>query len=186
MSYLRKLGSAEVSTSSMADIAFLLLTFFLMTTVIKNEKGLMIMLPGWSPEKQTSEVNKRNLFTIHINSQNSFLVEGIPRKDLSGIRDEIKKFILNNGVDRFSSESPSQAIVSIKTDRTTTHKAFIEALDKVQGAYYEIYASRVNVSIKRFRELDLSKMKEKQIYDKARSGIPMNISVAEPSQVNPI
>ncbi len=45
MSCLRKLCSAELSKSSMADISFLLLSFFLMTTLIKNEKGLMLMLP---------------------------------------------------------------------------------------------------------------------------------------------
>jgi len=184
MSYLRKMGPAEVSTSSMADIAFLLLTFFLMTTVIKNEKGLMMMLPIWLPETN-AEVNKRNLFTIHINSENSFLVEGIPRENLSGIRNEIKKFILNNGADRLSSESPLHAIVSIKTDRKTTHKNFIAALDEIQGAYFEIYAEQARITTKEFRELDLNNLKEKLIYDKARVGIPMNISVAEPTHINP-
>ncbi len=184
MSYLRKMSTAEVSTSSMADIAFLLLTFFLMTTVIKNEKGLMMMLPTWLPETITTEVKERNLFTIHINAENSFLVEGVPREDLSGIRDEIKKFILNNGVDRFSSENPLQAIVSIKTDRTTTHKTFIATLDEIQGAYFEIYAHQAKITTKEFRDLDLNNFKEKLIYDKARVGIPMNISVAEPSSIN--
>lgn len=97
MSYLRKLGSAEVSTSSMADIAFLLLTFFLMTTVINNHMGLIMMLPAWSENPPLSDVNDRNLFKIHINSENFFLIEDVQKQNLEGVKDEIKKFILNDG-----------------------------------------------------------------------------------------
>jgi len=183
MSYLRKLGSAEVSTSSMADIAFLLLTFFLMTTVIKNEKGLMLLLPQWSDVINTSEVNERNIFTIQINAENNFLVEGERRTSLSGVKDEIKKFILNDGVVNTLSENPTKAVVSLKTDRSTSHEAFIKSLDEIQGAYFEIYAERAHISVKKFRELDLNDQNEKKIYDKAREGLPMNISVAEPTQL---
>jgi len=75
---LRKLGSAVVSTSSMADIAFLLLTFFLITTVIKNDKGLTLMLPPWNNNVTTESVHQRNVFTIQVNSENQFLIEGEP------------------------------------------------------------------------------------------------------------
>lgn len=183
MSYLRKLGSAEVSTSSMADIAFLLLTFFLMTTVLKNEKGLMLLLPQWSDVINTSEVNERNIFTIQINAENNFLVEGERRTSLSGVKDEIKKFILNDGVMNTLSENPIKAVVSLKTDRSTSHEAFIKSWDEIQGAYFEIYAERAHISIKKFRELDLNDQNEKKIYDKAREGLPMNISVAEPTHL---
>jgi biopolymer transport protein ExbD len=183
MSYLRKLGSAEVSTSSMADIAFLLLTFFLMTTVIKNEKGLMLMLPQWSDIQITSDINERNIFSVQINAENNFLVEGERRTSLSGVKDEIKKFILNDGAVNTLSENPVKAIVSLKTDRSTSHEAFIASLDEIQGAYFEIYAERARMSVKDFRELDLNDQHEKKIYDKAREGIPMNISVAEPTHL---
>jgi biopolymer transport protein ExbD len=99
MSLLRKTGSAEVSTGSVADIAFLLLTFFLMTTVINNERGLTLLLPQWSDEPITSVKHQRNIFAIQINSVNEFLIEGEPRTSLAGVTAEIKKFILNNGVD---------------------------------------------------------------------------------------
>jgi biopolymer transport protein ExbD len=181
MSYLRKLGSAEVSTSSMADIAFLLLTFFLMTTVIKNEKGLMLMLPQWTDIQITSDVNEINIFSIQINAENSFLIEGERRNSMRGVKEELKRFILNNGAVNTLSETPQAAVVSLKTDRSTSHEAFIQSLDEIQGAYFEIYAERANISIKKFRELDLNDQDEKKIYDKAREGIPMNISVAEPS-----
>ncbi len=181
MSYLRKLGSAEVSTSSMADIAFLLLTFFLMTTVINNHKGLVMLLPEWNPSVPTEKINDRNLFTIHVNAENNYMIEDIRRENLQGLRNELKEFILNNGRIETLSDSPVKAVVSIKADRNTSHEAFIAALDEIQGAYFEIYAARAGLTPKQFRELDLNKKESRKKYDQAREGIPMNISVAEPS-----
>lgn len=132
MSYLRKLSSAQVSTSSMADIAFLLLTFFLTTTVINNHKGIIMMLPTWSETPPVSDVNNRNLFKIHINSDDNYLIEDKVRHDLAGVREDIKKFILNNGRKSNLSENPLKAIVSLKADRGTSHKAFIAVLDEMK------------------------------------------------------
>jgi biopolymer transport protein ExbD len=179
MSLLRKTGSAEVSTSSMADIAFLLLTFFLMTTVIKNEKGLTLMLPQWNNDPITEPVHQRNVFAVQINSSNEFLIEGEPRNSLAGVTAEIKKFILNNNADPSLSENPEKAVVSFKTDRGTSQRAFIDALDAIQTAYYEIYAARAGITPKAFRELDLTDKEQLKIYDAARKGIPMNISMAD-------
>ncbi|MCE7863343.1 MAG: biopolymer transporter ExbD [Bacteroidetes bacterium CHB5] len=184
MSMLRKLGCAVVSTSSMADIAFLLLTFFLITTVIKNDKGLTLMLPPWNNNVTTESVHQRNVFTIQVNSENQFLIEGEPRSTLDGLTAEIKKFILNNNANPALSENPEKAIVSLKTDRGTSQQAFIDALDAIQAAYYEIYADRAGISTREFRELDLSTRKHQQIYDAARKGIPMNISMAEPTHAD--
>jgi len=165
----------------MADIAFLLLTFFLMTTVIDNQKGLSMMLPVWSENPPISDVNDRNLFKIHINSENSLLIEDVLRQDLAGVRDEIKRFVLNNGKENDLSENPLKAVISLKADRGTSHRTFIAALDEVQGAYFEIYATKVGITPREFRNLDLNKIKDRKLYDQAREGIPMNISVAEPS-----
>jgi biopolymer transport protein ExbD len=182
MSYLRKLGSAEVSTSSMADIAFLLLTFFLMTTVINNHKGLVMLLPEWTVNTTIEKIKDRNLFTVHVNGDDNFLVEGIRRETLHGLHEELKEFILNNGKVNTLSESPVKAVISLKTDRNTSHEAFITALDEIQGAYFEIYAERAGITPKQFRELDLNNKESRKKYDQAREGIPMNISVAEPTK----
>lgn len=181
---MRANKTVELNTSSMADIAFLLLTFFLMTTVIKNQKGLMMMLPQWPDVIVTSEVNDRNIFNIQLNSENGLLVEGGRRNSLKNLREELKKFILNNGADKELSESPALAVVSLKADRNTSHAAFIKALDEVQAAYFEIYATRAKLDVKQFRELDLNDREQRRIYDKAREGIPMNISIAEPTKIN--
>jgi biopolymer transport protein ExbD len=174
--------SAEVSTISMADIAFLLLTFFLVTTVIDEQRGIPMLLPQWVTEKPVPQ-HTRNIFSIQINSSNRYLIEGEAKENLVGIRERIKKFILNNNASPKLSESPTKAIVSLKADRGTTYESFIAALDEVHAAYLEIYASRANMSVKEFRNLDLKFPQRKALHDKAKEGIPMNISIAEPSKV---
>lgn len=184
----------EIPNASMADIAFLLLTFFLVTTTIANDRGLSIQLPP-PPEAQPPtdvKVQERNMFKIQINSSDALLVEGEPMNDVSGLQDMIKKFIMNNGVDPESSDSPDKAIVSYKTDRGTSHKKFIEILDIIQGAYYDIYAERAGVTNARWRELStaLTEPENQVLYDKGRGRrpdgsieIPMQLSIAEPTKV---
>ncbi len=184
----------EIPNASMADIAFLLLTFFLVTTTIANDRGLSIQLPP-PPEAmppQDVKVQERNMFKIQINSSDNLLVEGEPMNDVSGLKEMIVKFIMNRGVDPTSSDSPDKAIVSYKTDRGTSHKRFIEILDIIQGAYYDIYAERAGVSNDRWRELsnELSDPENQKLYDKGRGRlpdgsveIPMQLSIAEPTKV---
>ncbi|MBX2898392.1 MAG: biopolymer transporter ExbD [Cyclobacteriaceae bacterium] len=177
----------EIPNASMADIAFLLLTFFLVTTTIPNNKGLSIALPP-PPEATPPEdvkIQERNMFKIQINSSDALLIEGEPREDISTLKDEIKAFVLNNGKDPNSSDNPEKAIVSFKTDRGTSHKRFIELLDVIQGAYYDIYAEQAGVSNAKFREAasDLTIPANRAIYEKGRAGIPLNISIADPTKV---
>jgi biopolymer transport protein ExbD len=173
---------AELNTSSVADIAFLLLSFFLMTAVINNDKGLTITLPEWRDQPIEHPVPERNLFKIQLNSSNEILVEGERLPTLAGLRDKVKSFILNNGVDPTSSDDSEHAIVSLKADRGTTQQAFISALDEIQAAYYSIYAERVGLTPEQYRSLDIRNSKEKLIIEKAKAGVPMNISLAEPSR----
>lgn len=181
MGYAKKLRSAEISTSSMADIAFLLLTFFLMTTVIKDEKGLTLLLPPLQ-EGPVKPIHQRNLYTIQVNSADELLVERERRSSLIGLREDIKTFILNHGSNPALSDAPELAIVSLKTARGTSHAFFIATLDEIQGAYYEIYAERAGMTPAQFRMLDLDNPANKKFYDEARKGIPMNISIAEPTR----
>lgn len=174
----------QVSTGSMADIAFLLLTFYLMTTVILEHRGLPIMLPPHVSNSQPVPWKDRNLFTIQINSSDQFLIEGEPRQNLAGVRNEIQNFILNPSGLQTLSESPLRAVVSIKTDRGTSYAAFLEALDEVQAGYYELYGQRVGLSAKEFRQLDLDRADHRKLYDKARANLPMNISIAEPTTIS--
>lgn len=98
--------AAEVSTSSMADIAFLLLTFFLVTTVIQNHQGILMILPPFIHNPLDAPLPERNIFAIQINSSNQLLVEGAPVSDLVGLRNRIETFILNNGRDKNLLKTP--------------------------------------------------------------------------------
>jgi biopolymer transport protein ExbD len=85
-------ATPEIPNASMADIAFLLLVFFLVTTTIPNNKGLSIALPP-PPEANPPEdvkIQERNMFKIQINSSDALLIEGEPREDIRTLKDEIK------------------------------------------------------------------------------------------------
>jgi biopolymer transport protein ExbD len=180
-------ATPEIPNASMADIAFLLLTFFLVTTTIANDRGLSLQLPP-PPEANPPDdvkIKEHNLFKIQVNSSDALLVEGNPLDDVSGLKEDLKEFILNNGRNPELSDSPEKAIVSYKTDRGTTHKRFIQILDIIQNAYYDIYAEQAGVTNARFREAasDLADPENRAIYDKGRKNIPMQISIAEPTKV---
>lgn len=179
-------STPEIPNASMADIAFLLLTFFLVTTTIANDRGLSISLPP-PPEANPPEdvkVQERNMFKIQVNSSDALLVEGEPMDDVSGLKDMIKAFITNNGKDPASSDNPDKAVVSFKTDRGTSHKRFVEILDIIQAAYYDIWAEQAGVTNKEYRDAASDPSgPNKEIYEKGKKGYPMNISIAEPTKV---
>jgi len=199
-------GTPEVSSGSMADIAFLLLIFFLVTTTIANDKGILMQLPPPpEPDQPIVEFQERNIFKILANSNDDLLVENeVYLKPMSELKDEIKAFILNfgnpdqTGIDTYnslpsqmkarakqsseSSDHPGKAVVSFKANRGTSYELYIDVLDAAQAAYNEIYAERVGLTAEEFLALDRSKDVEKRMYDQARVGIPKAISIAEPDK----
>ena len=186
-----KRGNTEINSSSMADIAFLLLIFFLVTTTIANDKGLTLRLPPKPDDVEQIDVKiqERNIFKVLINSSDKLLVENEPLDDPLKIREMVKTFVLNNGRDPESSDSPQDAIVSLKANRGTSYEIFITVYNEIQGAYYDMYADRASVESGRtitnekWREIssDLSNPDNKRIYDAARKDFPMQISIAEPN-----
>ncbi len=183
-----KRGLPEINSSSMADIAFLLLIFFLVTTTIANDKGLTLQLPPSPDDIEDIEVKipERNIFKILINSSDKLLVENEPMTNARDIRERVKEFVLNYGIDPKLSDSPAKAIVSIKTNRGTSYEKFIEVYNEVQGAYYDMYAARAGVTNAKWREI-ASKTNDpdnKRIYLEAREDFPMQISIAEPNKAS--
>ncbi|HHB79390.1 MAG TPA: biopolymer transporter ExbD, partial [Saprospiraceae bacterium] len=85
----------EVNASSMADIAFLLLVFFLVTTTMNPDTGITVKLPPWSEDDaQEVKLNKRNVFAVLVNANNDLLVRGEP-EDITSLRERAKEFIAN-------------------------------------------------------------------------------------------
>ncbi len=172
-----KRAQPEVNTSSVADIAFLLLSFFLTTTAIREDKGLMLNLAPWQDHAQPVEVKERNVLRVHLNSANQLLIEGQLQVSPAEIQSYVRRFVLNNGRDASSSENPEKAIVSLKADRGASHAAFIRALDEIQAFYHAEYAARAGMSVKAFLSLDVSRRDDKALLDRAKAGLPMNISI---------
>ncbi|MDN5202917.1 biopolymer transporter ExbD [Fulvivirgaceae bacterium BMA10] len=181
-----------VNAGSMADIAFLLLIFFLVTTQIATDKGILIQLPPKpDPNEPPPDIkfNQRNVFKILINSNDDLLVEDERLRDVNSLKDMVKEFVLNYGRNPDLSDSPKDAIVSIKADRGTSYETFITVYDQVEWAYMEMYGERVGMSADDFRKLDLSDPEQKKIYNQARDlgpdgkpNFPKAISIAQPSK----
>lgn len=135
----RKRADPEIPTASMADIAFLLLIFFLVTTTIDVDTGIGMVLPPKLDENiDPPPIKERNLLKILVNEQGMVLLEDLP-SSVSMIRETVKKHVMNNGVDLLYSEAPNRALVSIKTARQTPYSAYVEVLDEVWMAYFEVW-----------------------------------------------
>lgn len=199
--------STEVNAGSMADIAFLLLIFFLVTTTIASDKGILNVLPPkLDPNNPPPEIdlNERNIFTIMINANDQLFIEG-EYGDTENLDEEIKAFILNFGApseegmalynslpaslkamaarNPESSDDPGEAVVSIKTNRGTSYEMYLEVFDLAKKAYFDIYAERVNLSTDEYRALTGKNDAEQSLIDKGKEGLPMAISIAEPDKI---
>jgi len=177
----------EVNASSMADIAFLLLIFFLVTTTIASDKGLPIMLPPKVPPTDV-QIKQRNIFKVLVNSFDQLLVEEEPMR-LKELRDAAKKFIMNKGANPKSSESPEKAIISLKTDRGTSYNVYIAVMDELKKAYFELRADHMGIKLEEYLELenDPDKLEANpelnKKFEDAKTAIPYQLSEAEPTNV---
>jgi biopolymer transport protein ExbD len=172
----------EINASSMADIAFLLLIFFLVTTTIASDKGLSIRLPPKQEDKVDIKLKERNVFSVLTNSNNELLVEGQPMS-VREIKDAAKKFILNNGTDPESSESPTKAVISFKTDRGTRYDVYIRVMDELKRAYNEIRAQKMGMTLQQYLDLenDPKRAENNERLKQVRLEIPYQLSEAEPT-----
>ncbi len=214
MARSRNRQTNEVNAGSMADIAFLLLIFFLVTTQIATNKGLTMVLPPKSEEQNDVPLNERNILKIQLNSADRILVEEDILADVTELREIVYDFVLNFGqpdnkkrgaskmsdVETFStlpatmqayirnnlsdsrsSDGPSEAVVSIKSDRGSGYDVFIKVLDEVNAAYYRIYGERVGLTSDEYRRLNRQDPRQRMIYEEGKRGISKSISLAEPT-----
>jgi biopolymer transport protein ExbD len=176
----------DINAGSMADIAFLLLIFFLVTTTIASDKGIYVQLPPKKEDQQEIKLNQRNIFNVLVNSKDMMLVEEEPM-ELYQLKDAVKKFVTNNGADPKSSESPQKAVVSLKTDRGTSYEMYIAVVDEIKKAYNELRAEHMGISLDAYIKGDQTKDEAlKAKYEEARAAFPYQVSDAEPTDISKI
>jgi len=169
--------SSEVNAGSMADIAFLLLIFFLVTTQIDFDKGILVKLPQWQ-EDGTPPVPlaDNNVFSIKVNRDNLLLIEG-KLGEMEALRDQVKEFIINPQERDDLASAPNKAVVSLQNDRGTSYSIYLGVYNEIKAAYNELWNEESN---RRYGEAyaDLPKAVQKEV----RNLIPLVISESEPTQ----
>jgi len=169
--------SNEINAGSMADIAFLLLIFFLVTTTIAEDKGVLVKLPQWSEEPPPEmKLNSRNVYSVLVNAQNQLLVRGQQIK-IEDFKNNTKIFIANPQKRSYMSQNPHKAIISIKNDRGTKYNTYLEVYNELKAAYNELWEeSAMSKFGKNLNELTNAQQKE------IKDAIPLVISEAEPTK----
>ncbi len=181
----------EINAGSMADIAFLLLIFFLMTTTMDIDSGLTRQLPAPTPPNapKPPPIKERNVYIVLINTYNQLFVES-EVMDIRKLRDGVKEFISNPTDNENLSEKKerdipilgkvmvSKGVVSLQNDRNTSYEKYIEVQNELVAAFNEL---RDEFSQKQFGmpydELDEERKNAvKKLY-------PQSISEAEPRNV---
>ena len=201
----------EINAGSMADIAFLLLIFFLVTTTMDVDTGISRKLPEKQPEgmPEPPKLKEKNVFIVTVNRNNDILVEGETFMTVDQIREEAMKFIDNGGglgnpidgaepaecdwcegeKDPESSDHPNKAVISLESDRGTSYGTYVSVQNELVGAYTDL---RNRLSKKLYGVSYEQMLKDagnnpsnetlKQRIDNIKKKYPQIISEAEPTK----
>lgn len=195
-----KRKTPEINAGSQADIAFLLLIFFLVATTMNTDTGLTRMLPPMPPEDQKQEeikVKERNLFLVLISGSGNIMA-GVPGKQelitLGQLKDKAKEFITNplddeNLPEKIDKEITlpdgstwvypvSEGVVSLQTTRDTNYQSYIMVQNELTRAFNEV---RDEVAIRKFGS-KYSELTEDERNAVAKA-VPLKISEAEPRNI---
>jgi len=176
----------EINASSMADIAFLLLVFFLVTTEIDIDEGINVALPPWTDVPPPPvELNDKNTLTVLINSRNQLLVEE-ELDDIDNLRKRTIEFLSNNGRNPELSNSPQEAVVSFKGDVGTSYETYIQVYNELRGAYNDLRndltRKKTNGRISNFNDLDRT-TRDSILIEEIKFELPIRLSEAEPTKL---
>lgn len=188
---MAKRKTPGLNTSSMADISFLLLTFFLLTSSINTDMGIARRLPPPLPDNiEPPEVRERNIFTVKINSQDKLLFNK-EVGDVSMLKERAKEFLGNPKndpnlpekqdvyIEGFGGTYPvSKGVISLQNDRGTSYDMYFRVQNELAAAINEM---RNELSNEKFHKnySDINDTQREAI-DKA---IPISISEAEPTKI---
>ncbi|MDX8338545.1 biopolymer transporter ExbD [Draconibacterium sp. IB214405] len=184
----------EIPAASLADIAFMLLIFFLVTTTMDVDSGLRRKLPQWVDpaelEEQNNEINERNIFVVLVNKNNDLLVEG-DYEQIENLRDRAKEFMANpynaeNLPEKEPVELPyfgqvmvTKGVISLRNDLDTQYGVYLAVQNELVAAINELRDELAKQEFgKAYEDLDSDKQDAiKKIY-------PLKISEAEPKGKN--
>lgn len=169
-------SAPEVNAGSMADIAFLLLIFFLVTTTIMSDKGILVKLPAWDTIYEPILIKERNLMRIHINTDNQFLLRE-EEVELADIRARVKEFIINPAAQPHLAEASNKAVLSLLNDRGTSFETYLMVYNELKGAYRELWEEEAQRLYQQpYEQLPVAHQKA------IRNKIPLVISEGEPTE----
>lgn len=187
-----KKKTPAINSSSTADIAFLLLCYFLMTTTMGDQAGLQRRLPpipDKSQDVQDQKVNRRNIIIVRINSADR-LFAGTEPIDIVFLKDKIKEFLSNptndpnfpekevKEIEGFGEYPVSKGVISLQNDRGTSYQAYISVQNELVKAVNEL---RDDFARQHFGKPYVRLTEEEQKI--TREAVPQNISEAEPKDV---
>lgn len=183
----------EISAGSMADIAFLLLIFFLVTTTMDVDSGIVRKLPPPLPENAPDppKVKERNIYSVLINSGDMILVNG-KLGNMDYLRNDVKEFLTPHvpdnpkfpqteaeEIDFIGTYNKSKGIISMQNDRGTSYKTYISVQNELAAAVREL---RDDLS-KQYFGMDFEELlnTDEEKAKAIQEAIPMAISEAEPA-----
>lgn len=180
----------EINATSTADIAFLLLIFFLVSTTMDVDSGLFRRLPPMMEDQSNPpKYAKRNILQVMVNKDDQMAVEG-SLMDISELKDKALEFILNpqnksdlpqkelKVIENYGQAEVSKGIVSLQSDRGTSYKMYIAVQDELTAAFNEARDIKAMEKWgKKYDELDEDQM------EAIRKVVPTAISEAEPKNI---
>ena len=197
----------EINAGSMADIAFLLLIFFLVTTTMDIDAGIPRKLPPKAdPNVKPPDIKKRNVLVVNVGRDGNILVNGEDYLEINQIKERAKEF-LDNGEGKgkdgnfctycegkkliTSSVHPNRAVISLQSSRETKHGIYIQVTNELVRAYNELRDREAQKIYGESFEDILAEAKKKPKDEilkakviKVRERYPMLLSEAEPIKIN--
>lgn len=174
-----KRKTPALQAGSMADIAFLLLIFFLVTTTLLQDQGLLVKLPPYADTYPTEPLPDRNVLSVRLNAADELLVEKehLPMEQLTR---QLITFVRNPEQRPDLAERPARAVVSLQCDRSTSYEAYLQVYNQLKAGYRTMREAEAQHLFQQPLE-QLSLAQKRDVFRR----IPMIISEAEPADFAP-
>jgi len=171
--FSKKRKNTEIHAGSMADIAFLLLIFFLVSTSMDMDKGIQVLLPAWTTDTPPPDpFHDREVLEILVNGNDQVLLEN-ELSSIDKVKEMVIKHLSNHGALPDFSTSPDEAIVSLQNHQETTYQTYLSVYNEIKAAYTHVRNEAAQKSFN-LSYAQLNEEQQKQI----REMYPMRLSEA--------